>query len=87
VPPVLRTVATAGQGIGETLAAVRSFLERSDRKQRAVANWNLRLREMLRERLLDRFPDLDFQSAAEEVAQRHADPYTIIDAWLKRLSN
>ena len=87
VPPVLRTVATAGQGIGETLAAVRSFLELSDRKQRAVANWNLRLREMLRERLLDRFPDLDFQSAAEEVAQRHADPYTIIDAWLKRLSN
>jgi len=87
VPPVLRTVATAGQGIGEILAAVRSFLERSDRKQRAVANWNLRLREMLRERLLDRFPDLDFQSAAEEVAQRHADPYTIIDAWLKRLSN
>ena len=87
VPPVLRTVATAGQGIGETLAAVRSFLERSDRKQRAVANWNLRLREMLRERLLDRFPDLDFQSAAEEVAQRHADPYTIIDAWLKRLSD
>ena len=87
VPPVLRTVATAGQGIGEILAAVRSFLERSDRKQRAVANWNLRLREMLRERLLDRFPDLDFQSAAEEVAQRHADPYTIIDAWLKRLSD
>jgi len=37
--------------------------------------------------LLDRFPDLDFQSAAEEVARRHADPYTIIDAWLKRLSN
>jgi LAO/AO transport system kinase len=87
VPPVVRTVATDGQGIAETLAAVRTFLARADRKDRAVANWNLRLREMLRERLLDRFPDLDFQAAAEEVASRRTDPYTIIHDWLKRISN
>jgi LAO/AO transport system kinase len=84
VPPIVRTVATDGQGIAETLAAVRSFLERADRKDRAVANWNLRLREMLRERLLDSFSNLDFQSAARDVAARRSDPYTIIDGWLKR---
>lgn len=87
VPPIVRTVATEGQGIAETLAAIRSFLERGAAKDRAVANWNLRLREMLRERLLDRFSDINFQGAAEQVAARRKDPYSIIDGWLKHLQD
>ena len=84
VPPIVRTVATEGQGIAETLAAIRSFLARADAKDRAVANWSLRLREMLRERLLDQFANIDFQAAAVEVAARRSDPYTITNAWLKK---
>ncbi len=84
VPPIIRTVAVDGQGISETLVAVRSFLAHSDGKDRAVANWSQRLREMLRERLLHRFPDLDFHAAAEEIVSRRTDPYTIIDGWLTR---
>jgi LAO/AO transport system kinase len=87
VPPTVRAIATEGQGIAETLAAVRSFLDRGGRKDRAVANWAERMREMLRERLLHRFSDVDFEAAAEEVAARRSDPYTIIDGWLKRISN
>jgi GTPase len=87
VPPVVRAVATEGQGIGETLAAVRSFLARGGAKDRAVENWNVRLREMLRARLLERFSDLNFQAAAEQVASRQTDPYTIIDGWLERITN
>ncbi len=87
VPPVVRTVATEEKGIVETLAAVRSFLERGASKDRAVANWSLRLREMLRERWIERFSDVNFETAAEEVAARRTDPYTIIDGWLKRTSN
>jgi LAO/AO transport system kinase len=87
VPPIVRTVGTEGQGIGEALAAVRSFLARGGAKDRAVANWSLRLREMLRERMLDGFSDLNFQAAAEQVASRRADPYTIIDGWLTRTSH
>jgi len=83
VPPVVSTVAADGQGIAETLAAVRSFLARGGAKDRAVANWNLRLREMLRERLLERFSDVNFQAAAEKVVARQEDPYSIIDGWLK----
>ena len=83
VPPVIRTTATDGQGITEALAAVRSFLARGGAKDRAVANWHLRLREMLRERLLERFSDINFQAAAEKVAARQEDPYSIIDGWLK----
>ena len=84
VPPIVRTVATEGQGISETLAAIRSFLARADAKDRVVANWSLRLREMLRERLLGQFANIDFQAAAAEVAARRSDPYTITDAWLKK---
>src|SRR5713226_5338392 len=61
VPPVVRTVASDGQGIAEALSAVRSFLERDSGKDRAVENWSIRLREMLRERLLEGFADLNFQ--------------------------
>jgi len=87
VPPVIRTAANEGQGIAETLAAVRSFLARGGAKDRAVANWHLRLREMLRERLLERFSDVNFQAAAERVAARQEDPYTIIDGWLKHFQD
>jgi GTPase len=83
VPPIVRTVATENQGIGETLVAIRSFLSRSTSKDRAVSNWTLRLREMLRERLMDQFANIDFQAAAEEVAARRCDPYTIIHAWIE----
>jgi LAO/AO transport system kinase len=84
VPPIIRTVAVDGQGISETLAAIRSFLAHSDGKDRAVSNWSQRLREMLRERLLHRFPDLDFHAAAEDIVSRRTDPYTIINGWLTR---
>jgi len=83
VPPVIRAAATEGQGITETLVAVRSFLARSGAKDRAVANWHVRLREMLRERLLERFSDVNFEAAAERVAARQEDPYTIVNGWLK----
>jgi LAO/AO transport system kinase len=87
VPPVVRAVATEGQGIGETLAKIRSFLARAGAKDRSVANWSLRLREMLRERLLEQFANIDFQAAAVEVASRHCDPYTIVDGWTKQIRN
>jgi LAO/AO transport system kinase len=86
-PPVVRTIAIESQGIGEALAAIRSFLGRTGAKDRAVANWSQRLREMLRERLLEQFANIDFQAAAEQVASRHSDPYTIVDGWTKRIRN
>ena len=87
VPPIIRSVATEGQGIAETLAAVRSFLQRGGAKDRAVANWERRLREMLRDRLLAQFVDLNFQAAAEEVAARQCDPYTIVDGWIQHFQD
>jgi LAO/AO transport system kinase len=82
VPPIVHTVATEDRGTVETLAAIRLFLARPGVANRAVANWTLRLREMLRERLIQQFANIDFQAAAEEVAARRSDPYTITGGWI-----
>ena len=82
VPPIIWTVASEDKGTGEALAAIRSYLERGGRKERAVAAWTLRLREMLRERVLESFTRVDFESAAGDVASRKIDPYTLVDRWM-----
>jgi len=39
---------------------------------------------MLRERLMEQFANIDFQSAAEEVAARRSDPYSVVEHWIGR---
>jgi LAO/AO transport system kinase len=82
VPPVVRAVATDNQGIEEILAAARSFYEKGNPRARAQAIWAMRLREMLRERLIERYPDQQFEHAAAEVVARRQDPYSLVQAWL-----
>lgn len=86
-PPIVHTVATENKGIVETLAAIRSFLARSNAKDRAAANWAARLREMLRERLAQQFANIDFETAAQEVVARRSDPYTIVHGWIEQVRN
>ncbi|HZU27291.1 MAG TPA: methylmalonyl Co-A mutase-associated GTPase MeaB [Bryobacteraceae bacterium] len=83
-PPIVLTVAQEGRGIAEALAAIRTRLERSVRKDRAVEAWSVALREMLRERLLQRFSNLDITAAARDVAARRRDPYSVVDEWIAR---
>jgi LAO/AO transport system kinase len=82
-PEIVLAAAKDGQGIGETLAAVRKYREFSKGKRRAVENWSLRLREMLKDRLLENFTGVDFEAAATEVAYRRIDPYTLIEKWIE----
>ncbi|HEY1204246.1 MAG: methylmalonyl Co-A mutase-associated GTPase MeaB [Bryobacteraceae bacterium] len=84
-PAIVRTVATEGKGIGEVLAAIRKFQESGARKNRRVELWAGRLREMLRERLLERLPAAEIEAAAREVAARRRDPYSIVKEWLERI--
>ena len=83
VPPIIWTVASEDKGIVEALAAIRSYLERGGRKERAIESWSLRLREMLRERVLEGFTRVDFEAAARDVAARKTDPYTLVDQWMR----
>jgi len=83
-PPVIHSVASEGKGIAEALAAVRAYQARGTNRERAAGIWSVRLREMLRERLLDRFPEHDFVAAGREVAERRRDPFSILHEWLGR---
>jgi LAO/AO transport system kinase len=85
-PPVVRTVASEGRGVTEALAAVRAYPARGDMERRAAGNWAALLREMLRERLLERFADTDFEKAGEDVAARRRDPYSLVDEWINAAS-
>jgi LAO/AO transport system kinase len=78
-PPIVRTVATDSKGIDETLAAIRSY---HDERNRADL-WEHRLREMYRERLAERVPRGEVRQAAEAVAEKRRDPYSIVEEWLQ----
>jgi len=77
--PIVKTVASEGKGIAEALAAIRS----SPTKQSAT-NWAALLREMLRDRLFERFQETDFEKAGEEVAARHRDPWSLVEDWIAK---
>jgi LAO/AO transport system kinase len=81
-PKIIRTVASDGQGIDELLAAAREYHARGTSRARAADIWKIRLREMLRERLLDGFPEERFAAAGREVAEHKRDPYSILREWM-----
>jgi LAO/AO transport system kinase len=77
--PVVLTTAQDGTGVAEALAAARQC------QRRPVATlWAGRLREMFREKLMERYPQDMFESAAQAIADQKLDPYTAIDQWLER---
>jgi LAO/AO transport system kinase len=84
-PPVVMTVATERSGIAETLAAVRRHHKTSARRARSLDLWRMRLREMLRERVLERLPLGELDRAAADVAERRRDPYAAVQELLERV--
>lgn len=85
IPKIVHTVASDGQGITEALAAAREFQSQNAGKAHTAEIWSQRLREMLRERLLDRLPQEEFSKAGRDVAEKVRDPYSILNDWLERL--
>jgi LAO/AO transport system kinase len=84
-PKIVHTVASDGKGMTEALAAARQYQEQNAAKSHGAEIWSQRLREMLRERLLDRIPEEEFLAAGRDVAEKRSDPYSILNDWLKRL--
>jgi LAO/AO transport system kinase len=80
--PILRTIATQGEGIvelGGAIAAHRRHLESSDeaadrQRQRAGHDLALRLQEELASRFLERLGDPAWKEAIEKVASREVSP-------------
>jgi LAO/AO transport system kinase len=90
-PPVLRTVATSGEGIEALLDTVDRFRARADevRAGRRRERAEFRLRELLRRRFLryleeDVLAPGEFAEALDRIARRELDPYSAADALLDR---
>jgi len=92
-PPILRTVATENQGVGELatqIAAFRDhFSQAKDRPKRELAYWKDWLLRLLETRLIervlgDRLNEAEFDAIASQVAARKKDPYAAVNEILSR---
>ncbi len=91
--PIVKTVATQGEGILELVEAIEKYRnllsEPQGRKRREVSWFRERLVEKLRDHLtrdlLERIPEDELDRYAEKMMTRELDPYTIMDRLLKNL--
>jgi LAO/AO transport system kinase len=80
-PPILKTVATKGEGVPELLAAITAFRARPQaagdarRRDRSES----RLRELVSDRLMSRVAPDQFTGMANRVAAREIDPYSAVE--------
>jgi LAO/AO transport system kinase len=86
-PQILRTVATAGQGINELAEAL---LNLDSAHAGSAEYWQHRLTEMVREKLMDRLArgalsEDQLALAARQVAMREANPYELVDELVSEL--
>lgn len=95
VPPVVKTIASSGAGVADLAVAIdeyEKFLSTSELgRQRRVANWQTRLREMLRDEVLRRIVQGAFSEEAvgqyaTQVAGGQRDPYSLIDEITAKLT-
>jgi LAO/AO transport system kinase len=95
-PPIVKTVATEGQGISDLVGAIESYrefqqkAEASLERREAIARW--RILELLRERLLARTLSGDgaserLDSLASEVAAKRRDPYSAVEEILNAVGS
>jgi LAO/AO transport system kinase len=86
-PPIVKTVASEGVGVGELAAAIagyQSYLQKENLAlSRAIHNWQERLVEMLRDALLRNarahITDGDLARYAAEIAEHKRDPYSLVE--------
>jgi LAO/AO transport system kinase len=81
--PVRRVVATEGQGMEELLAVIRAAFKKHGQKNSRAETWAIRLREMLRDRVLQSIPAEALEQHASLVAAKIEDPYAAVALLLK----
>ena len=94
-PPVVKTIATEGKGIGELAAAIcdfEAYLKKENLLlKRNVQNWQARLVTMLRDALLEKadkqMSDSDWARYAADIAEQKRDPYTLVEEIVAKLKN
>ena len=91
-PPIVKTVASEGNGIeelGTAIAKYEAYLAQDNRLLTKTAhNWEARLTEMLRDAIVERlvkarFGDGELARCAAEVAAHQCDPYSLVEEWMR----
>ncbi len=94
-PPIVRTIATTGQGVEDVQRRIEEFRAWSERsalgERRAREKWRGRILQLVRERMLRNIvePGVDearLESCLERVLRRQADPHTLADELIGNLS-
>jgi LAO/AO transport system kinase len=95
LPPIVKTVATKGEGIEELMQAITSCSEffqsaslRIERKRQAARQ---RLMTLLEERLLQAvveraFPGDEINAVVDAIVRREKDPYSVVDEIIRSLT-
>lgn len=84
-PPIVRCAATEARGIEDAWKAISDFAQSGRGVERKQRGWELRLRDLLRERLEALISREEWTAAAEAVRERRTDPYTLVQQWMRRL--
>jgi len=88
-PPILKTVATTGEGVAQLSAELDKFRASTAGGplglRRKREQWRARLVELLRERLFEkvvaeRLRDGEIDARVDDILARRADPYTVVEA-------
>jgi LAO/AO transport system kinase len=90
-PPIVKTIATGGQGVADLLAAIWRFREHSARTQtaRRRTRSEYRLRELVSQRFMDHLErevlaENELSGLVDRIAAREIDPYTAANDLLGR---
>jgi LAO/AO transport system kinase len=87
-PPVIKTVASQGEGIEDVARAIlnhKAFLERDDQgRSNEIRRCRFRIRQLWKETAMEKLlpnllSDYELQQAAEAMALRNAEPYSLIE--------
>jgi len=90
-PPILKTIATTGQGVTELVDMIQRFREHSARTQtaRRRARSEYRLRELVSQQFMDRLERRvlgpgELDAVVARIAERQIDPYTAARELVRR---
>ncbi|MCS7023184.1 MAG: methylmalonyl Co-A mutase-associated GTPase MeaB [Bryobacteraceae bacterium] len=81
--PIVKTIATEGAGVAETLSTVQAVMRRKRRDLNTL--WETRLVEMLKQRVLSLIPKDVIHFQAARIASREISPFEAVDQLLPKL--
>lgn len=92
MPPVVKTVATEGEGVEPLVKEIEKLVESKsqefiDSRKKRLISWMLKdiISEKIYQAVSQNIPESEFESLVERIFKREIDPYTVADEIVGRL--